>query len=175
MVLGWFGTSWVALWTSVSNFFTNTWYGIKTFFKGVLDAIVKFFDDAVTGIKELPGEMLQIGKDIVNGVWNGIKSMYTKFYNDVKNFFKDIVDGVKNVLGIHSPSTLFENEIGVQLPPGVSRGFLKALPSAIKEMRGGLDDAILDIDKEVPVEVNAGFSAFDSFLVSFGDMVSVVS
>jgi phage-related protein len=37
--LGWFGTDWDTVWTSVKTFFVNTWNSIKTFFTNAINGI----------------------------------------------------------------------------------------------------------------------------------------
>lgn len=69
--------------------------------------------------------MLQIGKDIVNGVWNGIIGMKNKFMDNVKSFFRGIVSGAKEALGIHSPSRKMRDEVGKWIPAGIEVGIKK--------------------------------------------------
>ena len=50
VVLGWFGTSWNEVWTSIKDFFVNIWTSISTFFTGIITGIRDFFVNIWTGI-----------------------------------------------------------------------------------------------------------------------------
>lgn len=63
------------------------------------------YNNIVHTIKELPGKMLDIGKNIVEGLWNGIKNATGWIKSKVKDFAQGILDGMKESLGIHSPSS----------------------------------------------------------------------
>ena len=43
VVLGWFGTSWNEVWTSIKTFFVDTWNSIASFFTGIVIGIRDFF------------------------------------------------------------------------------------------------------------------------------------
>ena len=55
----------------------------------------------------LPGQLLNIGKSIAQGLWNGISGMKNWVISKVKGMGKAILDSLKGILGIHSPSTEF--------------------------------------------------------------------
>jgi hypothetical protein len=57
--------------------------------------------------KSIPGQMLNVGKSIVQGLWNGIQGLKDWVISKVKALGKSILKGLKGVLGIHSPSTEF--------------------------------------------------------------------
>lgn len=76
----------------------------------------------IEGIKNLPQKMKETGKNIVQGLWNGIKNMVSWVKEKVKGFANSLVDGVKDALGIHSPSRVFEKEVGEQIAAGVIKG-----------------------------------------------------
>lgn len=64
---------------------------------------------------------LDIGKFIVDGLWNGIKSGWTAIINKVKGLVDLLPKTVKNLLGIHSPSKVFD-EIGLNICKGLAQG-----------------------------------------------------
>lgn len=90
------------------------------------------------GLAELPGMMLDIGKNIVTGLWDGISSMASWIGDKISGFFGGIVDGAKNLLGIHSPSTVFADEIGVNSALGVGEGFTTAMGKVSDEMQDAI-------------------------------------
>ena len=86
----------------------------------------------VNTARSIPSMMVSIGANIVNGVWNGIQSMRSSFVSKVRSFFKGIVDGAKSALGIHSPSKVFDKEIGQNMVKGVIQGVNKQKKNAKK-------------------------------------------
>lgn len=107
------------------------------------EAASDFITSFVDFFKSIPDKIKSIGENIVKGIWNGITGMdswlSTKFPEFVDGFF----DGLKDAFGIHSPSTLAAKIIGKWLPPGISTGFMKALPGAVKSMKKGLEKEML--------------------------------
>ncbi|MGN0162672.1 MAG: phage tail tape measure protein [Candidatus Ornithomonoglobus sp.] len=98
------------------------------------EAITHMLSNIVDAAKSIPSKMMEIGKNIVQGVWNGIVSAKNWFVNKVKDFFSGIVDGVKDALGIHSPSKVFADEIGKQIPAGIGQGIESNISAAIRPL-----------------------------------------
>lgn len=86
----------------------------------------------VNTARSIPSMMVSIGTNIVNGVWNGIQSMRSSFVSKVRSFFKGIVDGAKSALGIHSPSKVFDEQVGQNIVKGVIQGVNKQKKNAKK-------------------------------------------
>lgn len=103
----------------------------------------------IGGFAEVPGMMLDIGKNIVQGVWNGISQMGSWIKEKVTGFFGGIVDGVKGLLGIHSPSTVFEQQVGTNMALGVGKGFVGAMGTVTKDIENSIPT-----DFDLPTEVN---------------------
>lgn len=110
------------------------------------------FNNIINTIKELPGRMLDIGKNIVEGIWNGIKNAWGWMKQKVGEFAKGIFDGMKNALGIHSPSTLFRDGIGKFIPQGVAVGIEADTDSALRAIDKMNDDIISEMNRAVAVE-----------------------
>lgn len=94
----------------------------------VVSGIIGFF----TG---LPSQILDIGKNIVQGLWNGITGAWHMITDGVKNLTGGFVNGFKSALGIHSPSRLMADEIGAMLPPGITIGVKAAMPNALDDIQ----------------------------------------
>lgn len=112
---------------------------VKNWGKDLLNAGVeagkKLFNSIVDTVKELPQKMLDIGKNIVEGLWNGIKNMGNWFKEKIGGFFNGIIDGVKTIFGIHSPSRVFEKEIGNMLVEGLARGIDRKTKTAVNSIK----------------------------------------
>lgn len=113
-------------------------------------------DAVIDGISSLPDQMVSIGWDIVNGVWNGILDAKDYFYDNVSGFFSGIVDSVKSILGIHSPSTVFENEIGKEIPPGAANGIKRAMPTLYRSAVDGFSNLVEDVSGSLkPISIKS--------------------
>jgi len=103
----------------------------------------------VTGLGKAVGSVFEIGKNIVSGLWDGIKSMGSWISEKVSGFFSGIVDGAKNLLGIHSPSTVFAG-IGTNMGMGIGVGFTDAMKLVEEDMKKAIptefDGLNIDVD-----------------------------
>lgn len=80
---------------------------VINFAKSIPEKVRNFVNKIVSFFRELPSNMLNVGKNMMMGLWNGIAGLKDWVINKVKNMGKAILKGLKNVLGIHSPSTEF--------------------------------------------------------------------
>jgi len=96
--------------------------GIGKFITDVVRNFTNLASSIVGAITGLPGKMLDIGKNIVEGLWNGIKSMANWIENKMWDFIKSVIPGpVLEALGIHSPSRVMA-AIGAQIVEGLALG-----------------------------------------------------
>lgn len=113
------------------------------------------YNNIVNTVKSLPGQMLNIGKNIVQGLWNGIVNAKNWIVGKVKSFAKGILDGMKNALGIHSPSTLFRDQIGRFIPQGIAVGIEADTDSALKAIDNMNDDIMNEMNRAVAFETSS--------------------
>lgn len=113
---------------------------------GVLQAVPKCYQAAGKvfsaiweGIKQLPGMLLGVGKNIVQGLWDGISGATGWLWDKISGFCSGIVDKIKGFFGIHSPSKLFNQEIGKFLALGLGEGFDDNLGKVYKQMKSAVD------------------------------------
>lgn len=88
----------------------------------------------VEGLKKGIGKIKDIGSDIVKGLWNGIKDMGSWIAGKIKGFGQDVLSGIKDFFGIHSPSTVMEDQVGKYLAEGVGVGFMDEIDSVNAEI-----------------------------------------
>lgn len=129
-------------WTQVGKDVITT---IKNGILALALAIPNAVKDIVTKVKNkfTSIDWGQVGRDIINGIKNGIKNMASSLANAAKNAASAALNGVKNFLGIHSPSTVFRDEIGKNMALGIGEGFNRYFP--IDDMTGTLQDSMDDI------------------------------
>lgn len=86
---------------------------------------------------------MRIGRNIIDGIKNGLKNVASNLVQAAKDAGRAALDGIKNVLGIHSPSRVFRDEVGQMMALGLGIGFENNIP--IKSMTGSVADAIKDV------------------------------
>jgi phage-related protein len=101
----------------------------------------------VNELKSVPSKVTTIGRNIVEGLWNGIKNATSWIRSKVGEFAKGILDGMKSALGIHSPSTLFRDEVGRYIAEGIGVGVTDNADSPIEALKAlGNDMASQDFN-----------------------------
>ena len=66
--------------------------------------------------------LVDAGRNIIQGLINGITGMVGSLYSSITNALSGLVDKAKNALGIHSPSRVFRDEVGVMVGRGMALG-----------------------------------------------------
>lgn len=121
----------------ISGIFSSVWNGIKGAVSGAWSGITSAVSSGVSSmlsfITSIPSRimgvfsgagswLLSAGKNIIQGLINGIKNAIGGAISAVKDAVGGIIDGAKSMLGIHSPSRVFDREIGRMIPAGLGRG-----------------------------------------------------
>ena len=111
-------------------------------FGALVSVLDGFFSDIVQGVKDyFKGKFEECGGDVWEGFKKGIVDAAKGIYDWVKtNMVDPFVNAVKGLLGIHSPSTVFE-EIGTSIVDGLQGGFSGAFDGflgTVETLFGGL-------------------------------------
>lgn len=109
------------LWTRVKAFFTDGVTNVTNQAKSLPGRII----DA---IKSLPGQLFEAGKNMILGLIDGIKATIGRAIDAVKRAMGDILNGAKKALGIASPSQVFADAVGTQIPAGIAQGIQSGIP-----------------------------------------------
>lgn len=99
--------------------FKGDWSGA---FETIKETTQKIWNNIVKTFKDL--DLLQIGKDIINGLIKGITSMATGVIDAVVEIASSVGKVIKSVLGIHSPSRV-TTELGKHTGQGFADGISK--------------------------------------------------
>lgn len=101
---------------------------LTTLVDGILRSIESLGEAALACIAKLTGvwdgnmdEWGHIGENIVNGLWQGLTSGWTGLISKIQGLAQQLPDAVKRILGIHSPSKVFD-EIGANICKGLAQG-----------------------------------------------------
>jgi phage-related protein len=113
----------------------------------------------LNGLRQSVSSVVEIGKNIVNGLWEGIKSMASWLASKVKDFFSNIVKSAKKALGIASPSKVFAG-IGENMGEGVGIGFTDAMEDVNKQIQSAIPTSVdvgaIDVLTNLPNNIGFG-------------------
>ena len=135
--------------------------------KGITDAISSVTETAKKILSAIKSafdnfSLFDIGKNLIQGLINGVNNMIETAKNAVANVGNAVIDKVKNVLGIHSPSKVFE-QFGIYIDQGLANGIIGALGYVQNAM-----NQLADLAKQKGTElVNAGTESATNYVNGF--------
>lgn len=109
----------------------------------LISKIPELIGSVLNALWQLPGLVVDVGKNIVTGIWNGISNMASWLWNKISGWCSSIFDSIKSFFGIHSPSTLFRDKIGKMLPQGLAIGIDADTDKALQAVKN-MDNAIYE-------------------------------
>lgn len=86
------------------------------------NAITSMINNVTSTAKSLPEKFKTIGKNVIEGIKKGITGALSGLYSKIKEGLGGLVDKAKDALGIKSPSRVFANVVGKQIPAGIAKG-----------------------------------------------------
>lgn len=127
------------------KFFGLNWQGlgnkVVNAIKSGVDSAGSFICNAFARLGQWSKEKfgtnwVQVGSNIIHGIVNGVSGAARRLYDTISGVASNALKTAKKLLGIHSPSKVFENEVGLMLPKGAAVGVKKdkSLTRAIKNM-----------------------------------------
>ena len=148
--------SWAAAWGIIKAVIPPLWNAIKAVVSGVLGGIggiIKTIMQLITGdwkgawetikntVKNTWDSLVTIvtnlGKAVIDGLVAGIKGAGARVYGALKSVVDTAVKGVKSLLGIKSPSKVFQ-EIG----KNINEGFVIGIDSTAKNVKSSIDKVV---------------------------------
>lgn len=136
---------WTSVWNSVSSFLGNIWHGITSAvsngIQSVSNTVGRIRDTVLGAVSGAGGWLYDTGRQIISGLINGIGGAFQWVRNTISNLGSSLVGWAKSVLGIHSPSRIFRDEVGKWIPAGMAQGIDKA-SGLVEDSIDGLTDMI---------------------------------
>lgn len=102
----------------------------------LIKAVVRGITDYVQA-----GNIIRIGKNIVEGIWNGISGSLSWIKEKLTGWVGDVLGFLKKLFGINSPSTVMRDEVGKYLGLGVGDGFSESMSTVKRQMQQSLQAA----------------------------------
>lgn len=132
-------TNTINMWNAIKDGVATAWENTKTAVintaKGIVDGAKQAWEDLKAGVSNAIDkvketfdqirqiDLLQIGKDIIDGLVKGIKGKIEDVKNAVKDIAGSITGKIKDILNIHSPSRVMA-ELGMFTSQGLAEGML---------------------------------------------------
>ena len=129
--------------------------------------IPQIISSLVNGFKNYYSKLGEVGLNLIKGLWNGISNAGAWLRDKISGFFGGVVDNIKDFFGIHSPSTLFKDEIGKNLALGVGEGFSDTMSDVTADMQDALPT---EFDTDVNMHTASssyGGSSYDYLISAF--------
>lgn len=165
--------------SGISGIFSNVWNGIKgavsSAWSGITSSVSSGVSSMMNFITSIPSRimgvfsgagswLLSAGQNIIQGLIKGITNAIGGAISAVKNAVSGIIDGAKSLLGIASPSKVFDREIGRMIPAGLGRGVSeneRAATRPVEDMVNSLlPSSIVTpmpvVSSPVPMNANSG-------------------
>lgn len=143
--------------SGISGIFSSVWNGIKgavsSAWSGITSAVSSGVSSMMNFITSIPSRimgvfsgagswLLSAGKNIIQGLINGITNAIGGAISAVKDAVGGIIDGAKSLLGIASPSKVFDREIGRMIPAGLGRGVSENERAATRPVEDMVDSLL---------------------------------
>lgn len=138
---------------------------------GRIPAIISSIRNAFTGVN-----WGGVGMNIIRGIAGGVASAAGELVNAAVNAARNALDWVKSKLGIHSPSRVFRDQVGVMIGRGAAIGVERSAP-ALKNAADAMvadaipqtiplptisTDALKDSLRKATASITAGDMRFDA-------------
>jgi len=89
----------------------------------MVDTINDMITKVKTTLEAIKQKLAQAGQNMAQGLIDGFTSRFEALKNSAINTVEKLVESIKTILGIHSPSRVFRDEIGMQMAAGLSKGW----------------------------------------------------
>lgn len=152
---------WGGLGRNVINFIVN---GLRGIGSTIGNALRSLGQSAMSLFRSI--DWAGVGRSVINGVVNGIRNAGHAIAQTLLGFARSALNSVKSFFGIHSPSTVFRDEIGKMIPLGMAAG--------IEAEAGSVTDAMDDIAQSALVDTQANLSISSGSLATGGGGLGTV-
>lgn len=119
---------------TVGSLIQTGWTNIQIAVSALVRNVVEFFRTT---------DWAQVGRNIVQGIANGIAAGASMIATAARNAANAALQAAKGFLGIHSPSSVFEMQVGWQMAAGAALGWENGLDKMLAPTLPGLSPAAI--------------------------------
>lgn len=144
---------------------------ISSGFNAAKNSIVSNMRSAMNTVKSQNWK--SVGSNICTGIGNGINAGWSWLKTKVSNLAKSLLNAAKSALGIHSPSRLFRDQVGLNIGYGVGEG-IEASEDSVLDSVCAVADAIADEFRYSEYRIDGVISntEIESTLNGFADKIA---
>ena len=107
-------------------------------------------------------DWLGLGSAIIEGIVQGIRDAASSLFDALKELAKEALKAAKEALGINSPSKVFDQEVGYQIPAGEAQGIRRGFPLVHKALKELQNISVADFTASLRVKTQGNkFSPVD--------------
>lgn len=164
--------SWASnTYTTISSKVSSIKSTISSGFNAAKTSITSSLQSAMSTIKGQ--DWYSVGSNICTGIGNGINAGWNWLKSKVSSLAQNLLSAAKSALGIHSPSRLFRDAVGLNIGYGVGEG--------IEAAEGSVLDSVVGVADAIAHEFNANEYSIgsvvsntdvDSALTAFSDRIA---
>lgn len=138
----------------------------------MLTAIPNIIGAIVTGFRNSIANTNwgELGKNIIKGICDGFGRIGSYLNNKVNEVKEQITAKFKKIFGIHSPSTLMRDTIGLNITAGIGEGIEEGIPQALKDV----DVAMKQLNAGIEASVNPTINPSVSYDANYRLMASAM-
>lgn len=151
--------------TAIRTGFTTAMNAAKTTVQEGIRRVVSFFTElpgkVVSALSSMGGRLRSVGGDMMRGLVDGIKGGAGAVIDAIGGAARAAIDKAKSLLGIHSPSRVFRDEVGLQITAGMGVGIGRGVKGALKAVSAASGRLLTTAQKSLstPLKVRYGVSA----------------
>lgn len=134
-------SKWNSMKSTISSSVNSIKSTVSSGFNSVKSSITTKLQSAMSTVKGL--NWYSVGSNICTGIRNGINAGWSWLKTTVSNLASNLLSAAKRALGIHSPSRLFRDAVGLNIGYGIGEGIESSEGSIIGTV-SGVADAIAD-------------------------------
>lgn len=161
-------------WSGIKSVTTNGYNSVKTGVVNAWNSVRTNTQNAWANIKNTIKNQgwANIGSNICQGIGNGLSNGWNWLSRQVSNLARSMLNSAKRALGIHSPSRVFRDAVGLNIGYGIGEGIVAS--------EGSILDSVTGVADAIAEEFNAGTygenllptAEVDGALASFTDRIT---
>jgi len=162
-------------WNNIKSNATTTWNSIKSSLSTTWNNIKSTASTTWSGIKTTIQNQgwSGVGSNIASGIKTGISNGWSTLTNWVKEKAKSLLNAAKSALGIHSPSKLFQDEVGLNIGLGIGEGVEDSEKSVLNSVAGVADAIAAEFNNgSYAVSSIIPAAEIDGAITSFADKIT---
>lgn len=160
-------TNWI---TNLGASFRSGFDNIRTNISNIISNIREMVNRVVNTISNLPDRVVSIGRNLVTGLWNGINDKVGWVVDKIRGMGTRITNAIREVLGIHSPSRVWADQVGQYLPLGLYEGYSDSMDDVQDEIVRDMNGFTAEMSANVQANGVQGAAVYDSDTVNLGNV-----